>query len=267
MISMPLLKATIKSNYKVLIIFMVVLAFYFSMIVGMFDPDTLDSMNALIESLPKDLISALNFTIVDTSLLGFIAGYFYGFLILLFPLIYSIIVANRTIAKHVDKGSMAYLLSTPNTRVKIAVTQGLFLIGSITLLIAFVTLIGIISSEAMFPGALDISGFLLLNLGTLLLYYAISGIGFIASCFFNDTNQSLAVGGGIPVAFLIIQMLSNVGDQLSNLKYATLLTLFNPTDIINKVSGFGTSFVALFILSVILYSGGIYIFSKKDLPL
>jgi ABC-2 type transport system permease protein len=84
----------------------------------------------------------------------------------------------------------------------------------------------------MFPGALDIPNFISFNIGATLLYYALSGIGFFASALFNQSKHSLALGGGIPVAFLLIKMLTGVGNQLSGLKNLTLLTLFDPSEII-----------------------------------
>ncbi len=267
MIRIPLLKQTIVANYKLVAIFLAVLAMYFIIIASMFDPKATDGMTAMLEALPKEYVDAFGFTISDPTLIGFLAGYFYGYLIILFPMIYDCIVSNRLIAAHVNKGSMSYILSTPTTRKSVAATQALFLIGSVTLLIGFVTALGIFVCNHLFPGELDVPKFLLLNLGALLLHYALSGIGFFASCLFNDTKYSVAVGAGIPIAFLLIQMLANMGGDIENLKYATLLTLFNPTAIVDGASSVPPSFAALGILAAILYISGIYIFHKRDLPL
>ncbi|MHB8130329.1 MAG: ABC transporter permease subunit [Mobilitalea sp.] len=266
MFSKPLLKATIKQNYTVLIIILSVLMIYLPTIVSMYNPETQDSLNQMLKALPPELIAAMGFSEVGTNLLSFIATYFYGFLILLLPMIYTVIVANRCIASHVDKGSMAYLLSTPNTRSKIVRTQALFLLVSVTLLISFVTLVGITMCQIMFPDELDIAGFLLLNFGTLLLYYALTGIGFFASCFFNDTKNSLAIGAGLPVAFLLLQMISDIGDAAAFLKYFSLFTLFDPAKITSG-EGYAISFLVLGVIAVVMYTAGIYAFQKRDLPL
>jgi len=239
---------------------------YLPTIVGMYEPETQASIREMLKSMPQQLMAAMGMTEIGTTLLTFIASYFYGFLILLLPMIYTVIVANRSIASHVDKGSMAYLLSTPNTRGKIARTQALFLLATITILIGFVTLVGIAMCQTMFPGDLDIKGFLMLNLGVLLLYFALSGIGFFASCFFNDTKNSLAIGAGLPVAFLVIQMLSNIGDATHFLKYFTIYTLFDP----NKITSgedYAIQFLALLTIAIVTYFGGLFFFQKRDLPL
>lgn len=266
MISKPLFKATLKQNYIVFLIIVGVLMIYLPTIASMYNPETQKSLNDMLAMMPKQLISAMGFTGDMGTLLTFLATYFYGFLILLLPMIYSIIVSNRSISSHVDKGSMAYLLSTPNKRTKIAATQAIFLLISTSLLIIVVTLVGISLCELMFPGELDIRGFIALNCGALLLYFALSGIGFCASCIFNDTKNSLAVGAGLPVAFLLLQMISDTGEKFEFLKYFSMYTLFDPAQITSK-EGYIPSFIALAVIAALTYTIGIYAFKKRDLPL
>jgi ABC-2 type transport system permease protein len=267
MISFPLLKSTIRSNLVVFIIFLAILTMYLGIIASMYDPEVIGAMDAYIELLPQEIVRGMNFNMVEPNLTGFLAGYFYGFLILLFPLIYTAIMANRAIASYVDSGSMGFLLSTPNPRWKIALTQAVFLLGSIKLLILFTAVVGVVISEAMSPGELDIWRFVLLNIGTILLYYAISGIGFFASCLFNETSRSLALGAGLPVLFLLMKLLSDVDERLSGIGRASLISLFDPAAILARDSSMLPSFLALFAIGTILYAAGIWVFVKKDLPL
>ncbi|MEG0379106.1 MAG: ABC transporter permease subunit, partial [Eubacterium sp.] len=219
MLNIPLLKKSFKVNLKVLLIFSVVLALYLSIIIGMYDPASLDNMAKMLELLPKQMVSALNFNLAsNNSLDGFIASYFYGFLIFLVPMVFNIIVSNGLIAKYVDQGSMAYLLSVPNSRGKVVRTQAMVLILDNVILMSCVTVLGIVISAIMFPGDLDVGLFFKINAGALLLQLAISSIGFFFSCLFSDTRYSLGFGAGIPILFLLIQMLGDVGDKLKNLK-------------------------------------------------
>lgn len=266
MLSKSLLKATIKQNFMVFIIIVAVLMVYLPIIITMYDPSAQDSLNKILETMPQGLIAAMGFKEIGGSLIDFIGSYFYGFLILLLPMIYSIIACNRCIASHVDKGSMAYLLSTPNNRGKIARTQALFIIISMTIMIGIVTIVGIVLSNVSFPGELDVKTFLLLNLGALLLYFAVTGIGFFASCLFNDTKSSLMVGAGLPVIFLVIQMISDVGEKTRFLKNFTMFTLFDSDKIISGES-YIPQFIALIVVAMVMYGLGINIFKKRDLPL
>jgi beta-exotoxin I transport system permease protein len=267
MISLPLLKSTIRSQYLIFLIFAAILALYLAIIASMFDPESIEAFDAMLATLPKEIVSAMHFSIHETSLIGFLAGYFYGFLILLFLLIYTAITANHVIASYVDSGSMAFLLSTPNPRWKIALTQAVYLEGSVALLIVFTMLVGIAVSQAMFPGALDIGRFALLNLGTLLLYFALSAIGFFASCMFNETRRSLALGAGLPVLFLLMKLTSGVSEGLAPIGWASLMGLFDPAAIIAGADSVLPSFLALLLIGAALYGAGIMVFTKKDLPL
>jgi ABC-2 type transport system permease protein len=62
-------------------------------------------------------------------------------------------------------------------------------------------------------------------------------------------------------------MLSNVGDQLSFLKNFTMFSLFNPQRILEESTSVPISFAALFLIAALLYTAGIVIFNKKDLPI
>ncbi|MDR1565459.1 MAG: ABC transporter permease subunit [Oscillospiraceae bacterium] len=112
----------------------------------------------------------------------------------------------------------------------------------------------------------SVKDYLLLNLGAFLLMFAIAGISFLFSCVFNLSKNSLMLGAGIPVAFFIFQIMSQVGSSLENFKYLSLNTLFDP----GTITGNGTfwpQFAILAVLGVVLYTLGITVFKKKDLPL
>ncbi len=267
MISLPLLKANIRSQYLIFLIFAALLGLYLSIIAGMFNPESMAAFDAMLATLPKEIVNTMHFSIHETSLIGFLAGYFYGFLIQLILLIYTAITANHVIAGYVDSGSMAFLLSTPNPRWKIALTQAVYLAGSTALLIIITMLVGIAVSQAMFPGALDIGRFSLLNLGASLLFFALSAIGFFASCLFNETRLSLALGAGLPVFFLLLKLISGVSADLAPIGWASLMSLFDPAAIIARPASALPSFLALLLIGFVLYAAGIVVFSKKDLPL
>ena len=124
MINTTLLKKEFKSNYILLLIFLAVLSMYSCMIIAMFDPKLGDSLRAMAESMPQ-LFSAFGMADVGTTLLESIIGYLYGILFTAFPGVFIILLSNRLIARYVDNGSMAYLLSVPHKRSKLA-DAGLF---------------------------------------------------------------------------------------------------------------------------------------------
>ena len=112
----------------------------------------------------------------------------------------------------------------------------------------------------------DTHDFLMMNLGILLLMFATSAISFLASCIFNLSKHSLALGAGLPFAFLVLFLLSGVNETLEPLKYFSLMTLFDSEGIIGEGS-FWAQFVILGVVGIVLYVFAIRVFKRKDLPL
>ncbi len=261
-----LFKSSIRSNWKVLVVFSIIMVFYFSMIIVMYDPMTTDSMAALIDMLPQELIKMLGFTLEVPTYTGFIASYFYGFLIILFPTILLIMVSYRVMGKLIDQGSMAYLLATPNSRVKIVATQACALISLITILLLIVTISGIVLSEVFFTNALEVKKFIYINIGAWCYFFSISSISFLANVFFSEGKNALSFASAFPIAFFVIQMIAQLGEKLEFAQYFTLLTLFQPNEIIQ--AGYqGWPLAILVLIGVLFYSLSIVLFKHRDFAL
>ncbi len=264
--SIPLFKATFKTNWKLLLMFTAVMIFYSLTIMFMYDPVVIDSMEAMLKLLPQELIKAFGYQLQVPSYVGFVASYFYGFLAVGFPTIFTVIVGYRLVGKMVDNGSMAYLLATPNSRFKIVLTQAIVFVLMLALLVVGIIVAGIIFSEMRFPGELEMDKFLLVNVTLFFYLFAISSISFLASCLFNDGKNAVLLGTSLPVGFLIFQMLRAQGDTLEVFKYFTLLTLYQPNDII--VAGYQPwPMVALAVIGFVLYSLSFVIFKRRNLPI
>ncbi|MCR1955762.1 ABC transporter permease [Clostridioides mangenotii] len=267
MISMPLFKRELKSIWKIFIIFLAVLTMYTTVILSMFDPD-LGNILADFEKAMPGIMAAVGMKGAGaTSLVGYAASYLFGFIMIVFPMIFSIILSNKLVAKYVDNGSMAYLLATPNTRRKIVCTQAIFSILCTALLITLVTIIGITYSEYAFPDELNIQKYILLSVGAFGLQIAIGGFGFLVSCISNETRISYSFSIGLPIACYIIQMVANQGDKFENLKYATFFTLFSPDKIVAGDNEALWMLGGLYIAGVIMYIIGCKCFEKRNLPI
>lgn len=267
MISYPLLKQSFRGNYKLLLIFTAVLSVYIVLVIGMYDPEITKKMEWLWSYLPREMRLAFGFEMFDRSLTGFLASYLFGFLLLVFPMIYEIIVANRMIASQVESGAIVYMIGTPNSRTKIAYTQAVYLAGSTAVMILFVAALGTGICEWMFPGKLRIGTFHDLCIGVFALHFLIGAIAFFASCVSRDMKQSLFVGAGVPILFYLMHMLANMGGDLEFLRYATIFTLFD-TEKILAVETVGYIFMGILAAAGILfYAAGILLFRKRDLSI
>ncbi len=198
------------------------------------------------------------------SLLNLYSMMFFGGIALMIVLIYTITVGNKLVASEVDRGTMSFTLNTPTTRKQIIFSKALFYITSLFLMIALMGIFGMITSFAV-SMELELGKFWLMNLGLFLFAFAISGICYFASCWFNKSSQSLMIGAGLPVAFWLFDSLSKIS-ELEFLKYFSLNTLFD-TSAITSGSGFIFQFIVMAVIGIVLYAIGINKFLKKDLPL
>ena len=103
--------------------------------------------------------------------LDFLNNYLYGFILILIPFIYIILMCYKLVAKHIDKGSMAYLLNTHYSRIQIILTQFIVLVIGLLVLVCYATGLIIFISNLMFKGEMEIIKFLLVNLGLSYLKY------------------------------------------------------------------------------------------------
>jgi len=261
----PLFKANIKNNRFIWILMTVIFCFYMFMVIFMYDPKSSEAMDEVLKLLPEGLINALGMSTFGSSLFDFLSSYIYGMLIFLFPMITSIVINHRMLASTIDNGSMAYIVATPNSRKKIAITQALFSIISITLLAIVVTAFSVLIAISLHPGELEIGKFLLLNLYALLMYYAIGGIGFFASSISSESKTSLGIGIGVPVGFVVIQMLGNIDPDTSWIGNFSLYKLFAPEKVASLNWFIFLGMGVFLILGIALYLGGIYYFDKRNL--
>lgn len=265
MISLTLLGRDLKENYKILLIFILVLALYASMIIAMFDPHLGEGLKQMAESMPG-IFEAFGMVETGATMAEFMANYLYGFLFIVFPLVFILLLAGKLVVRFISRGSMAFLLSTPNRRSKLIVTQIVFFVLMILLLMAIVCGLCVLFSENLFPGELDIPSFLWLNGGLLGLLLCLGAMCFFFSCAFNDSRKAMGISTALVVAFVLLQMVSQVGEKFSQLKNATPLTLFDTSALLAQDMDLLWKAGCLYGAAILLFVAGAVIFCKKDIP-
>lgn len=264
--SFALFKTTLKKNWTLLLIFFGVLTMYMTIMISMYDPNDMEALTSMLKLLPEDIMKAMGFTNVVTDLTGYLASWLYGLLMFGFPMVYCIILGNRLVARMVDNSSFVYLLSTPNSRSKIIITQGTYALVSIIVLFIALFGVGVIFSEVMFSGSLNIGQFLSLNFTTMLVNMVVMMISFFFSCLFNETKLSLAFGAGIPIAFILMNMLGGASADMEILKSLSIYGFYDPVKLVQGSDILGINLIYIGIISV-LFVASVLIFKKRRLPL
>ena len=242
------------------------------------DAQYLAVAGSLLDKLPKNVSDGIE-ELGTMDLYGLIVGsIFFKMAGLLLPIIYVIMTSNNLIASQVDTGSMAYVLSTSTRREEVTFTQALYLIGSLFLMFVCTTITSCICFKiANVTTDLTYSKLILINLGAFITLFAISGINFLTSCFFDRSKKAMALGGGISMFFLVATMLGLFGSPvipsvvrisaLNNFNYVSLITLFDVVSILNGENAYIYKFIILILVGLVGYIIGSIKFKKKDLPL
>ena len=264
MFNLVLLKKEFKSNFKILLIFALVLTMYGAIIVSMFDPKLVDSLNSMVESMPQ-MFALFGMNNFSSNLTDFLIDYLYSFLLIIFPLVFIVLLVNRLVIRYIDKGSIAYLFATPNSRVKIITTQILSALLNIFILNLYITILYIVVSESMFKGELDITKMIIVNIGLFALWFSFLGICFLSSVSFSSTTISLWLGAGLCILFMLFQMMSRVGEKAEFFKYLSIITLFTPSKYSTDFNIFLIGSICLFIVGIVTSVLTIIIFNKRDI--
>ena len=151
-----------------------------------------DIASSLLSSLPGEVSDALK-EVGELDLYSLIVGsIFYKLAGLLLPIIYVIMASNNLIAGQVDSGSMAYVLSTSTKRRTVVFTQAVYLIGSLLAMFSLTTVTGCVCLAIVKADSTSIimsyGELILLNLGAFLVLFALSGLCFFTSCWFDSVS-------------------------------------------------------------------------------
>ncbi len=233
---------------------------------------------SLLDSLPSEVSDALE-DIGQADLYTLIVGsIFYKLAGLLLPIIYMIMASNNLISGQVDSGSMAYVLSTSIKRKTVAFTQAVYLVGSLLAMFLLTTATGCVCLAIVGTDiGLTYGKLLLLNLGAFLVLFALSGLNFFTSCYFDRSKRSMAIGGGLSIFALVAAMLGLFGspvipkvvrlDSLNYFNYTTIISMFDVVSIMDGTTVFVWKLAILATLGLIGLIAGSLKFTKKDLPL
>ena len=264
--SLALLWYTIRKNGLLLVIFYAVLAFYLAVMISMYNPEDMAEITGMLDLFPEDLMQAMGFSQQVSDLTGYLASWLYGLLMLAFPMVYCIILSQRLVVRKVDSGSMAYLLATPNSRTRIIVTLGAYALLSVGLMFTLLFGTGVALAEAIHPGQLAAKQFLHLNITTMLVNQLVIMIGFFFSCLFNDASRAGGFSAGLPIAFLLLNMLGGVSEDYQWLKRLSPYGWFDPLEQIRGEMPWTVNLVYASGAAV-LFGAAIFVFRRRQLPI
>jgi len=252
MFSLPLFKQTVKSNWVIwtaMTAVMTILCVQFSVM---------------------EMTQTLLFTI------------FYGMMTTILPGIYVLVTANKLLSSQVDRGSMAYVLSTPIKRSTVAITQIIYMVLSLALMFVIQTVAHIIVNEisplsmetlaySQFTGELTATMILQVNLSALMVCIALAGVCFLFSGIFNISKYSIGLSGVFVGESILGNMLAMFGtlgvDGLDNFKYITICSFYDYESVLLGNDDWMVKLIFPIAIAIVTFAAGGIWFKKKDLPL
>ncbi|MDP4087503.1 MAG: ABC transporter permease subunit [Bacillota bacterium] len=266
-----LYKHMMKVNIKGVMNYAIGAAFYIVLVVWIYPgmEKTAKPLNDMLSAMPAGMTKAFNLQNGFGSFESFISGEFYGVLFTLIVSIFCVMVPIQLMAKLVDQGSMAYLLSTPTTRGKVAFTQASVFLTGLFLISAITTACGIIGVRIFINDAnsFHVDRFIQLNLAAFALFVALGGISFLVSSLSNDEKKAMGISGMIIFGFYSLDIVGKISEKIDWLRDFTVFTLYKPADIVNGKGDVIQNCIILFAIGLIAFLVSILVFRKRDLPL
>jgi ABC-2 type transport system permease protein len=266
--SAPLFRTMFKTNGK-LMAYLGIGSFLFVILsVSIFPTMGVGEINQLLKTLPPSVQKMFGMESGIQNLDGFLAARHYSMIYLIFLMVYSIQTANQLVARLVDRGSMGYLLATPNSRYKIIVTQAVFLLTGLFVICLLTTLGGLLGDVWLLDQpSLNREAFLELNAVGFLLFAVICGYSFLFSCLFNDERRAVSASAGLTILFFALDLLGKMGEDLEWMRNISIFSTFEPAKIAQGSVEVAPICAGLGIASILLFAIAIGVFKRKDLPL
>lgn len=227
-----------------------------------------EALDELVKAMPEGVGRAFGLNGFGSAE-AFISGEYYGLILVLILSVVCVQLSTRLMAKLVDQGSMAYLLSCPTTRGKVAFTQASVLATGLVLIMGVTTIAGF-AGNAWFLGGdyeFNTARFIQMNAAAFLLFFAVGGISFLVSSLCNDEKRASGVSGLITFGFFSLDLLGKLSTSIEWMKYATIFSLYKPGDIINGTGGLAAPLLTLLAIGLASFALGIALFRRRDLPL
>lgn len=259
-----------KAHSKLFLSFGIASAAYVALMTSLFPmlEDNMEEIDGLIDMFPEALLRALGLESFN-SYGQFISAEYYGLFYLLILGVFSVIISIHLFARLIDRGSMAYLLSTRVSRAQIAITQVLVLISGLLIIHLLTFGSGYLAGALVIDteNAIAFSEFFKINFVGFLLFFAVGGYSLLISSLFNDEKIAFAAAGGLTFLFYGMDMVGKIVIDIDWIRNFTLFSLYEPGKIASHDTNILMPSLILLGIGLVTCVVAVLIFRKRNLPL
>ena len=262
-----MIKREFKINLKSFIIWLSILLIMF-LIVYLIYPyiitdDTIKSMDELMKMFPEEVLKAFNMDMSSISTAyGWLKTEGFMFVLLIVGLYSSILGGNILLKEESDK-TIEYLNTLPIKRSNIINNKVLI---SIIYIISMVIILGIFNYISLtISDDFEHKQFILLSITPIFVGLPLFAINLFISTYFHKTKKLIGINLGMVFIFYLFNVLSELSEKVSFMKYLSIYTLADTRNVISKIE-INYIYVLISILLTIVFISLTHIrYNKKEL--
>lgn len=226
-----------KFNLKTFLVWTVVLVALY-LVIYLVYPSVVDGndkdINELMKAFPEDLLKAFNMDIASVdSAFGWLKSEGFVFIYLLIG-IYSAILGSTILLKEESEKTIEYLNSLPLTRTRIVLEKTA---AAVIYIAAMIACLGIFNYIAMcLSGDFDEKQLILLSITPVFPSLVLFAVCLLISTFTHKTKKMFGISIGIVFAAYVLNVISEMSENVEFLKYISPFTLADSRNVINDVS-------------------------------
>lgn len=225
--------------------------------------ETVKNLDEVLKVFPKELLKSFNMDITSiNTAYGWLKSEGFMFILLIVGFYASLSGANILLKEENDK-TIEYLESLPIKRSKIITDK---LISSLIYIISLIIIIGLFNYVALLlSGDFNQKEYILLSFTPLLIALPLYAINLFISTFMHKTKKTIGISLGFVFIFYLLNVLSELSESVSILKYFSIYTLADIRHVILNNSINPINIIISVIITVLFISGTYIRYNKKEL--
>lgn len=264
--SSPLFRRSLRSLAVAVAAIAAVMAVYIGMVVYLYDPEVNESLQLMQEAMPE-LFAAFGMANPSATLCDFLLNYLYGFMFTCLFVLLAAYMAQRLAVGPAKDGSLAWLLASPCSRPRLAVTLIAAQVAVVLLTVFLLWASEAAFCEALFPGELDQVALARANLGLVALGLFAASLCFASGFAFQRPSVALWAGAGACILFLLMGLAGTVGEGLEWVANLSPFSLYDAYGLAAGEADAAAGSVGLLGASTALFAAGAAAFCRRDFSL
>lgn len=239
----------------------------YGMLLMAFFPTIRDSgdMRKALEAYPKEMLAAFGVTDVMamSTLPGFLAAEYFSLMWVLILAAFAIASGSGAIAREVETGTMALLLSSPLPRWRIlAAKVGAFALQLAGLIVA--TMLGIAAAGPLVGVDVPPAGLVAVGVLGFTFILVIGGYATLLSALSSDRGRAAMLAVGLTLVFYLMQVVANLSADARWLLDATIFGLYDPRAAMADEFVPWSAVARLAAIAAALYGAALSVFARRD---